>query len=422
MNQLNWTADGLGIVALTFAVVAAWVFKKRYFGLFDPLLVFLVTRIAPTIAALLLLTSSEALTFSFYLLALVSTLFFIIILYKYTPKIDRCSPISNSEDFRRILSLSVFLSLLKFGFLAASTGTLPLFGDKGSDSFIDFALENKLSTSFIFAIASSELVLLSFVLPFFKGKEKALVFFLIIISILMHLTAGKKSSLLSVMLALSLGDYLRAHYTSYSSKLFTKKSVIITLLTFSILWAGWIYKEAALSIDYNFALVDYIFGVLDIIFIQWSYPTFLFSSGELSGFIESYNVNRFIYFFHTALSPFGFPAFNASIGPALNEYQTGELTGNGINPTFLIEGYVLFGMLLPLYSILTAFLVGGIRYKLSSIKSPRRAVILHALLLPPIYILPADALLFMKVVMSMLLLSPVLIYISCKKWPWIKIF
>jgi hypothetical protein len=421
MNQLNWTADGLGIVALTFAAVSAWLFQKKYFGLFDPLLVFLVTRIAPTIAALLILASSEALTSSFYLLALISTLLFIITLYKCTPKINRSSPINNSEDFRRILSFSVFLCLLKLGILATSTGSLPVFGDKGSDSFIDFALENKLSTSFIFAIASSELVLLSFVLPFVKGKEKALVVLLGIISILMHLTAGKKSSLLSVMLALSLGDYLRAHYTSCSFKVFTKKSVIITLLIFSILWAGWIYKETALSIDYSFALVDYIFGALDLIFIQWSYPTFLFSSGELSGFFDSYIVNRFIYFFHTALSPIGLPAFSASIGPALNEYQTGELTGNGVNPTFLIEGYVLFGMLLPFYSILTAFLVGKIRYKLSSLKSPRRAVILHALLLPPIYILPADALLFMKIVMAMLLLSPVLIYISRKKWPWIKI-
>jgi hypothetical protein len=141
----------------------------------------------------------------------------------------------------------------------------------------------------------------------------------------------------------------------------------------------------------------------------------LFASGDLINFFDKYEVNKFTYFFHTILSPLGFPAFRSSIGPAINEYQTGQLTGNGINPSFLLEGYVLFGVVLPIYSIITALTIGRLRWYIKSLQNQRNKVLLYAILLPTIYIFPVDALLFMKISISLIIMSPFIFILTSRR-------
>jgi hypothetical protein len=87
------------------------------------------------------------------------------------------------------------------------------------------------------------------------------------------------------------------------------------------------------------------------------------------------------------------------------------MTGNGINPSFLLEGYVLLGVLLPLYSIGAAFFIGSLRGYINSVRNQRNKVLLYALLLPALYVIPIDALLFMKITIALCILSPGIIII-----------
>jgi hypothetical protein len=97
------------------------------------------------------------------------------------------------------------------------------------------------------------------------------------------------------------------------------------------------------------------------------------------------------------LSPLGYPAFSMSIGSSIEEFLTGVASGGGINPTFLIEGYVLFGIFVPVYSFVVGYLLGMIRKKILQIKSLEYRLIVSAFLLPILYTLAIDALLFFKI-------------------------
>ncbi len=371
---------------------------------------YIMLRIAPMLAAIFILSSTNSVFHFFYVMTASSFILFLVTLYVFSPNIKCALCKIENKSLTDIYRIAFFLVFLKFLILFSATGSLPVFGGSGSDSFIAFAENNKVGTSFLLAIGASELTLLSFILPFCVGKRRALVIIALILSSLMIFSAGKKSSLLVIFLALAYGDYLRVSFTQSRRKLFTDWRVALTLISGSFFWAIFQYKATTGNLD--LPEVGIISFVLDLIFTQWAYPVFLFASGELFSFFEQYTVNKFTYFFHTVLSPLGFPAFSSSIGPAIHEYQTGSLTGNGINPSFLLEGYVIFGAVLPLYSFIVAFMVGRVRYYISGVTNMRNKVVLHALFLPMLYILPVDALLFMKIVIALIILSPMLFVIS----------
>lgn len=410
MTILDWSPTGLGLASISCAALLMFLFRKKTFGYFDPLSIYLATRTAPTLGSILLIFSIDAIYSYFFLLTLGSVLIFIATLYLSTPKLNIAVTSLSDRCINDLSRLAIALTIAKFSILFSSTGSLPIFGGSGSDSFIEFAEDNKVGTSFLFAIGSAELVLLSLVIPATKGFKRMFVLLALITSALMHLAGGKKSSLLSILFALALGEYLRMHFTNYKNRFFTNRKTVSLMAIVAILWAWLIFEKTSGSIDFPEA--NALATLLDFIFLQWAYPTFLFSSGELSGFFNGYHVNKIIYFFHTVFSPLGFPAFDASIGPSLTEYQTGQLTGNGINPTFILEGYMLFGVLLPLYSLLAALFIGRFRAHITNLRHPKIKVLFCSLLLPPIYIFPVDALLFMKILISLLLLSPGVMLLS----------
>jgi hypothetical protein len=409
MSTLEWHTAGIGPISVLCSIFLIFIFRTKQFGYLDPLSLYLATRAGPTLASVILMLSVEAITSYFFILTIVSVIVFITTLYLVTPRLTPSAAVLDELGIKKLFHVAIALSIIKIAIFYTASGSLPVFGESGSDSYIGFAEDNKLGSSFLLAVGSSELILLSCLIGVTKGTTRLTILLLLILSIAMHLAGGKKSSLLGILLALALGEYLRMQFTSSKKRFFTSLKVLGFIFTAAILWAGFIFEKTSGYIELPES--NAIITILDLVLFQWAYPTYLFLSNELSAFFDIYDVNRLLYFFHTALSPLGFPAFSASIGPALHEYQTGYLSGNGINPTYLIEGYVLLGNLLPLYSLLVALIIGKARKCINNLRDTRTKILCYALFLPAIYIIPIDALLFMKILIALLLLSPGLLLI-----------
>lgn len=406
MSTLDWSTSGLGLLSIVLACLIYIAFRKRMFGVLDPMALFLITRVVPLVAVIMLMMSSQAFFNAFFLLMAASTLIFIITLYISTPRL-RPRPVPCEQDvLKGLFRAAVVITLLKASILFTSSGPLPIFGESGSDSFISFGAENKIGSSFLLAVGSAEVILFSFIIPLARGKTRFASILLLLLAAMLSLANGKKASLLSFLIFVALGEYLRIYFVQAQHRYFLKSSLLLPFGLGAIGWAGWIYSST--GADIGLIGLDSMELLLDLTFMQWAYPFFLFGSGELSSFFEAYHVNTLRYFFHTVLSPLGFPAFSASIGPAFHEFQTGELTGHGINPTFVLEGYVLVGVFLPLYALAVAFAIGRIRHYVLSRKGLSKKVLYVALFLPPVYVMPADALLFMKMLFGLMLILPIL--------------
>lgn len=406
MSSVSWSASGLGLLSLLMASLIYLGFRKKLFGFLDPLTFFLVTRLAPLLAATALMVTAQAYPNGYFLLMLLSALIFVVTLYVCTPRV-RLDPVPcEAGTVRGLFQVAIGLTFLKLVILLTASGPLPIFGASGSDSYIGFDDGNKIGSSFLLAIGSSNVILLSFIAPLARGKTKIVTLLFLVVAALLALAGGKKSSLLMFLVFVAFGEYLRITYVQHQRRYFLRPVLLAVCGMSAVVWAAWVYSRTGVGVEG--IGIDSLGFLLDLIFTQWAYPFFLFSSGELSSFFDAYQVDRLRYFFHSILSPLGFPAFSASIGPALHEYQTGELTGNGINPTFVLEGYVIFGMFMPLYAWAVAFAIGRIRRYVLYRKNLRRRVLYAALFLPPIYALPADALLFVKMLLGLVLLLPIL--------------
>lgn len=410
MIQPSFLGLGIGFWSIPFAILLLLFFRKLSFGLFDPLSLYLITRVVPMFAACLILLVKAPLT-SYLLLLLVSSTLFLLTFYITTPKARAAKSDCSEIAIKFFVWTGVVFLVIKIGLLVGSTGSIPIFSEGGSDAYIGFDAENKLASSFLLGIGNVNLVLFAFVLPLIrKLKWRIWVLFFLILSVALGLTGGKKASLFSVMAAVAFGEYLRVAYIANQRKYFLTRRNIILFFALSFIWAAWTYIKTG-GTDAGLIAIDgdLVSLVADFVVYQWAYPFFLFASGELSGFFQRYQVDQIRYLFHSILSPLGFPAFSASIGPALNKYQTGELTGNGINPTFIIEGYVLFGVLLPLYSVIAALVIGKGRSLLMGIKSLEYRIVLMSLFLPALYIFPVDALLFAKIIYVSIFLFVVIV-------------
>jgi len=397
MLDMSFLGLGIGFWYMPITVLFIIFFRRRPLGLLDPLSMFLILRVAPMFSALLVLMINAPLTL-YLLLFFLSATIFIFTLHTFSPKlrVEKCE--CSEESIKFFILVSIILLCIKIIILVGSVGSLPVFSDKGSDSFIDFNNDNKLGSTFLLGIANSDIVLFAFVLPIIKKlKWRACVFLTFLLSLILGLSGGKKASLLAILLAVALGEYLRVIFLANQKKFFLNRISIVIGIVVSIFWAAFTYAKTA-GIETNH--FDFDFGVvssgLDFLLIQFAYPYFIFSSGELTEFFQGYKFDQFRYIFHSLLSPLGYPAFASSIGPAITEFQTGSFSENGITPTFIIEGYVLFGNLLPLYAFFVALALAKSRIALIHIRSLDYKIVLFSFFYPLLYTFPIDALLFAK--------------------------
>ncbi len=397
MLDLLFLGGGISFWFLLIALLFILFFRRRSFGLLDPLSIFLILRVAPMFAALLVLVANTPLN-TYLLLFFISANVFAFTLYFLSPKIRVEKFACNEESIKFFIATGILLLSIKIIVLVSSAGTLPVFSAKGSDAYIDFNNENKLSSTLLLGIANSDIVLFSFVLPLLKKlKWRIYVFLIFLLSIVFGLSGGKKISLLAILLSVALGEYLRMIFLHNQKKFFLNLKLIFIAIVGSIFWAVFTYAK---TVDMDISSFDFDFGIvsssLDFTMIQFAYPFFIFSSGELNEFFQNYEFNQITYIFHSLLSPLGFPAFSSSIGPAITEFQTGSFSEYGITPTFIIEGYVLFGIIMPLYAFFLALALVKCRVVLIRIRSLNYKIILFSLFYPVLYVAPIDALLFAK--------------------------
>ena len=406
MPSLHWSSSGVGVLSVAVGFLTYLVFRKKVFGLLDPMSFFIVTRLAPLISVLILMMSERALHSYYFLLLLASAFLFISALWLSARRVVACRVNCEVGVVRGLLKVAVGLFFLKIFIFIFSTGTLPVFGESGSDSFIRFDVENKISSSLLLGISRTDIVLLSFVIPLARGKMRFASIIFLILALLLVLVGGKKSAILGSIVSVGLGEYLRINFINGQCRYFIRPVMLLMFGLAAVGWAAWVYSRGPSSYE-DIGQISIVF-LLDLVFLQWAYPFFLFASGELSSFFDVYQVHRPLYFFHSISSPLGFPAFHASIGPALHEFKTGNLSGNGTNPTFVLEGYVLFGILMPLYACVLGLFIGLVRTQILSIKSLRRKVLYSSIFLSSLFVIPVSSLLFMKMLWVIILLSPMI--------------
>jgi len=386
----------IGIWSLFFSGIYLYLFRKKIVNIFDPLAVFLVMRMSTLLTATLIIL----LTYTFNFRAgiyFLSVLLFVLTFYFSSKNIKPEKAIVSDKQVKFLITVAYAFLLLKIALVFTSTGPLPIFSAGGSDASIEFNESNKISTSLLSGLGSGELFILAFILPFIrKTKLRILSYCALVISILLLISGGKKSSLFIAGVIIFFADGVRSLTTNKKELIFLNRRNIFLSLTASGAWAIWVFLNTSATsdsknIDYNIIII-----MIDFVFSQWTTPYFVFNSPEFNEFLSSYKVNEFTYFFHSFLKPIGYPAFDASIGPALHEYQTGDLSGNGINPTFILEGYVLFGAAVPIYATIVALVIAKTRNSLLSIKKIEYKIIFITIYMNSVYTLATDGLSFAK--------------------------
>jgi hypothetical protein len=388
--------NGIGALSLIISIILIYCFRLKLLGILDPLAIYLVTRASTMLSGVIYIVFIIPLNLNIFILILSSSIF-ILILYKSCYNINIKKEICNKYITNNILIISNIIFYIKLFILMSIYNELPLWSYGGSDSYINFDFDNKLASSIILGIGNMDLILLCFIAPIVNKKIKIYIFLLMAVSVFFALVLGKKSSMLGVLTAIGIGEYLRIFFVCNQKKYFTRWPFIVSGISLSVIWATWTFmKTSDYIIDYN--IIKSLDDVIDSISFNWVYPYYIFANGELTNFFLSYRVHEVIYFMHSILSPLGFPAFVASPGPAIHEYLYGNLTGNGINPTFIIEGYILFGVFLPFYSLLIGYIIAKTRNMIFKINSLQTKVILSAFLIPVIPIIAIDSLLFFKII------------------------
>lgn len=380
-------------------VIIYFIFRNKIWGWLDPLFLFLAIRIATAIVVAIQFTFDSNLIGRGTLHLILCLVVFITSLWIYSPKTNTQIKVKTEipeKQVSKLLNIGLLLLICKIAIMSTVYNELPIFsGEKGSDSYISFDVNNKLISSLILGLGSSDIIILACVVPLLEiKKEKYIGRVAFFISVLIAVAALKKSALIGVIFSVAFGEYLRHHFFKASKNIYIKPHIIFSAALLAVAWAYYVYISTS-KINSILSIND----ILNFAPFQFMHVYTLYASGIIYDFSATYLFNPFLYFFHSILSPLGFPAFSASIGPALHEYLTGDLSGNGVNPTYIVEGYIVFGWYLALYyAAFLGWFLGFARRillrRLSYVSANKIA--LCALLLPLLYTVTIDALLAIK--------------------------
>ena len=385
------------ILVVTIAVIYS-IFKNKIWGWLDPLFLFLSMRIATAIVVAIQFTFDPSLSGRGTLHLILCLVVFITSLWISSPKTNAQILLKSEipeNQVTKLLNMGLLLLICKIAIMATVYNELPIFsGEKGSDSYISFDVNNKLISSLLLGLGSSDIIILACIVPLLKiKKEKYIGRLAFFMSVLIAIAALKKSALIGVIFSVAFGEYLRHHFFRSAKSIYIKPRIIFSAALLAVAWAYYVYISTT-TISNIISIND----ILNFAPFQFMYVYTLYASGIIYDFSATYLFNPFLYFFHSVLSPLGYPAFSASIGPALHEYLTGDLSGNGVNPTYIVEGYIVFGWYLTLYyaAFLGWFLGFTRRILLKRLSISANKIALCALLLPLLYTVTIDALLAIK--------------------------
>jgi len=386
-------------------------FRRRLWGWLDPLFLFLSLRIATAITVVAQYLFNPDLAGPGLLHMTLCLAIFTTSLWLYSPKTRPAPPPLGKKTLqaRHLLGIGLVVLVCKLFILLSVYNELPIImGETGSDSYIEFDMSNKVASSLLLGFGSFDTVLLACCTPLLTSKkEKYLGWFGLLVSIAVTIATPKKATILNVVFAIALGEYLRLYFFDRKARMFIKPVFMGIGGSMGLLWAYFVYSTTVANVDF-----DSVNDALNFVCSQFMYPYSLYASGDIYDFASFYNLNPLLYFFHSVSSLIDYPAFTASIGPSLHEYYGGSLSGHGINETFIIEGYIVFGRAMSLlYALFLGVLLGWARRIFLLPPHNVGKVALTALLLPPMYVLPVSSLLAIKmlIVCSLLIAGYVIV-------------
>lgn len=399
---MNFVAEniGSGISIYVFACycILYLAFKRigSVISIGDPISLYLFFRFTPALIVLIMcifyMWDTHTKLISLYAFSLlISCIPIIIIGYRKLQILEL--------DCKEIYSFALFLCFFKLALILPTISSYPIFTGGGSDAIIQYYESNKIAGTFTLGIGNIDLILLSFLRRSeLKWNKRNIVKLFMIIFVLLSLITLKKGAVLNMIFAIVFGEALASRFIKNPRPPIFSLLKIFFAFSIAIGWAYYIALESGVK----FKSLDILF-LFDLAIYQYMVPYITYFKQDFWLFSTTYEFDKFLFYFHTITKPLGAPAFEASIGPSYHDYLYGSVTGNGINPTFLLEGLVFWGS----YGILTTLL-----YTLVSLGfiiilylrfRPPMIIILTVIVVTLIPILWIDSLLFMKRFFSILI-------------------
>ena len=307
-----------------------------------------------------------------------------------------------------IFYFTLFLCLIKILIIMPAFTEMPIFTGGGSDGIIKYYESNKIAGVFILGIGNIDLILLSFLRRCqFRGIVRMTIYISIVILLIFIISSLKKGAILNAVFAIIFGEALAYRYIRHPKPVIFTVNKIILALVISVTWAFYIALESNVRLE-NMNILH----LFDVAIYQFMVPYFTYFKSDFWSFASSYEFDKILFYFHTITSPLGAPAFDASIGPSYHGYLTGRITGNGINPTFILEGLIFWGTFGALTTLLYIFVsvcfLSIVRLRIR----PSQVLVFTVIIVVLFPVLWIDSLLFMKRVIAITIV--LLSYLSLK--------
>ena len=397
---MSFVAENIGSGLLIYSIA---LYSLLYFALKktgsiisigDPLSLYLFFRLAPALVVLILsifyiIDSHLNLIFLYFFNILIS--FVPILLLRYRQfKLTQL-------DLKNIYSFTIFLCTFKILLIFPTIPSLPIFTGGGSDAIIQYYENNKIAGILSLGIGNIDLVLLSFLRRSdLKGKKHTIVKTLMLIFVIFSLVTLKKGAILNMIFAIVFGEALALRYSMKPRGPILSTVNLVFALSIAVGWAYYIALESGVKFErLNLAFM------FDLAIYQFMVPYVTYFKQEFWIFSTTYEFDKNLFYFHTLTSPLGAPAFDASIGPSYHEYLYGRITGNGINPTFLLEGIVFWGSFGILTTMLYTLMSLGITILLYIRFRLPVVIVVSIIVVTLVPVLWIDSLLFMKRLFSL---------------------
>lgn len=363
----------------------------------DPISVYVLFRLSSMFVILYLaLRSLDQINTNLLILYVTNLAFSIIPIAMIRYRQFKC----EQTDLVYIYQFATFIVFVKVLCVIPTLSSLPIFTGGGSDEIINYYDNNKLISVFLLGIGSIDLIILSFLRRSNELASKRMIInFVMFFLIFLVIASMKKGAMINMIFSILFGEALAYRYLKNVRRQIINFYRLVFLVSIAILWAFYVAQQSGV-----------VFGSFNIIYLldfgiyQFMVPYLTYFTDSFWTFSESYNFSKGLFYFHTVTSPLGYPAFDASIGTSYHEFLTGNMSGNGINPTFLLDGIIFWGK----YGLLTTFLylIVGIAMVLilrSRIKASF-GIILTVILISLFPVLWIDSLLFMKRLLALFII------------------
>ena len=273
--MLSSIFSGIGWISVLCFMPLILLFKSRTLGFFDPLNMFLLMRISPMLASMIIIYNVSPINEKFLLFVL-SGILFIVSTYWASSKSKINQTILSKRSIYYLFTLAVTISTIKTIVLLTAIGGLPIFDNQGSNAYIDFDLKNKIRSSILLGLGSADLILLSFIIPLIKKHRSRILAMIVLVSfIAIGMVSGKKTAIFNIFIAVALGEYLRICFLEKQQKFFLSSKFIFVGLLVSFLWAGYVYTKTE-GLEKFIVDSSFISSSLDFVMYQWAYPFELF--------------------------------------------------------------------------------------------------------------------------------------------------